>query len=41
MEYIKLTPENLEHEHICRAISNKTDPEGNLIEIASFNEEER
>lgn len=27
MEYIKLTPENLENEHICCAISNNKDPQ--------------
>lgn len=27
MEYIRLTPENLEHEHICCAISSAKDPQ--------------
>lgn len=27
MEYIKLTPQNLETEHICCAISGKKDPQ--------------
>ena len=28
MDYIRLSPENLESEHICCAISNAKDPQG-------------